>query len=50
MKISSISRKIRRIREIGSELDYAQRRAMEIRTGLSLGAKDSRPRRARMAG
>ncbi len=28
-----------RVREIWAELDYAQRRLLEIRTGLDLGAR-----------
>jgi hypothetical protein len=35
-----ISRFIRRVREIWAELDYAQRRLLEIRTGLALGARE----------
>ena len=35
-----ISRLTRRAREIWAELDYAQRRLLEIRTGLSLGARE----------
>ncbi len=35
-----ISRFIRRIREVWAELDYAQRRLLELRTGLSLGARE----------
>jgi hypothetical protein len=45
-----ISRFIRRAREIWAELDYAQRRLLEIRTGLPLGARgDSGPPRAAAA-
>ena len=37
---------VHRIGEIWSELAYAQRRSLELRTGLSLGARgDSRPPR-----
>jgi hypothetical protein len=37
---------LHRIKDIWSELDYAQRRLTEMRTGLSLGARgDSRPPR-----
>jgi hypothetical protein len=35
-----ISRFVRRIREVWAELDYAQRRLLEIRTGLPLGARE----------
>lgn len=45
-----ISHFIARVRAIWSELAYAQRRALEIRTGLSLGAREDfgppRPRAA----
>ena len=44
------SRFVARIRAIWSELAYAQRRLLEIRTGLSLGAREDfgppRPRTA----
>ena len=32
---------IARVKEIWAELDYAQRRLLEIRTGLPMGAGDS---------
>ena len=35
-----ISRFVRRAREIWAEMDYAQRRLLEIRTGLDLGARE----------
>ena len=35
-----LARIIGRIREIWAELDYAQRRLLEIRTGLPLGARE----------
>jgi hypothetical protein len=35
-----MARFIARIKDIWSELDYAQRRLLEIRTGLPLGARD----------
>jgi hypothetical protein len=42
-----ITRFAARARKIWSELDYAQRRLLEIRTGLSFGAReDSGPPRS----
>jgi hypothetical protein len=36
-------RGVQRARRIWAELDYAQRRSLEIQTGLSLGAREIRP-------
>lgn len=41
---SPIIRAARRVREVWAELDYAQRRLFEIRTGLDTGARHSRTR------
>ncbi|MGN6872270.1 MAG: hypothetical protein ACTHMY_28090 [Solirubrobacteraceae bacterium] len=37
-------RGIVRARRIWAELDYAQRRSLEIQTGIPLGARDVHPR------
>ena len=43
---SQARRLLRRLRQVWSELDYAQRRAFEIRTGIPLRA-EKRPRISR---
>lgn len=43
---SQTRRLLRRFRQVWSELDYAQRRAFEIRTGIPLGP-DRPPRISR---
>lgn len=40
--MSAVRQTIKRIRRTWSELDYAQRRLMEIRTGLELTKPDER--------
>jgi hypothetical protein len=40
-------RGIQRARRIWTELDYAQRRGLEIQTGIPLGARELRPRISR---
>jgi hypothetical protein len=42
MRTSRANRTIRRLREIGAELDYAQRRVLELRTGVPVGAQERR--------
>jgi hypothetical protein len=43
-KASRTRQRIDHVRRIWAELDYAQRRSLEIQTGLPLGARDNRPR------
>lgn len=42
--ISRVRRIVRHVREIAAELDYAQRRLLEIRTGISLTPETERAR------
>jgi hypothetical protein len=47
---SRVIRFIGRVRQVWAELDYAQRRLLEMRTGLDLGARrDFGPPRAAAA-
>jgi hypothetical protein len=43
-KASRTRQRIDHARRIWAELDYAQRRTLEIQTGIPLGARDVRPR------
>jgi hypothetical protein len=44
---SRTRRSLHRAKEIWQELDYAQQRAFEIRTGIPVGARENRVRIAR---
>jgi hypothetical protein len=43
-KASRIRQRIDRVRRGWAELDYAQRRGLEIQTGIPLGAREVRSR------
>jgi hypothetical protein len=47
LTISRTRRGIDRAKRIWAELDYAQRRSLEIQTGIPLGAREMHPRAGR---
>jgi hypothetical protein len=47
LKASRTRQRIDQAKRIWAELDYAQRRSLELQTGVPFGARDTRPRISR---